>query len=80
MAKIADEATTRRRILDWAKVIGCEFEARKILDKYDHLLKNCTNEEERKDMAKVGIVELHQLLDCYGGLTINGKNVISAKK
>lgn len=74
--KVESEAVFRKKILLNARLRGCEVEVRRLLNKFDRLRKNCKNDEERRGIAQIGIAELHKLMDCYGGLTIDGKVVI----
>lgn len=74
--KVKSEKEMRRDILATAKRLGCDHEAKKIFDRYDSLIKKCTNEKEKKDMAVMGIAELHRLFGCRGALIINGQVVI----
>lgn len=70
--KVATEAETRKNILEYARSLGCEGDVIKILNKYDALLKNCTNEEERKAIGIMGNVEMHRLLSSDPGELIIG--------
>lgn len=70
------EDETRRRLLNVAKNLGFEMEVRQILQKTDDLLRNCTNLEERQQIALFGIMEIHRLLGAGGALEVNGKKVI----
>lgn len=74
--KIASEQEQRRELLWLAKQQGCEQELRMILDKYDNLLRNCTNSVEKKHISYLGICEIHKLLNVSGGLSINGETII----
>lgn len=76
--KIRSEAETRRRILALAKSLGCDIDVQKIFDRYDKLLKNCTNEVERQQISIMGTAELHRFLDCRGALVVNGQEIIPA--
>lgn len=68
--KIATEAESRASVLKLAKAQGCEPEAKQILDRYTLLLARCTNPAEKKQIATLGLVELHRLLNCQGGLAV----------
>lgn len=75
MKKIFSEQETRRRLLNTAKFLGCEMEVRRIMDKTDNLLRNCTNVQEREQIATFGALELHNLLGAGGSLEVNGKKI-----
>lgn len=75
------EAETRKRFLKYAKDKGIEFEMKLLLDKFDRLLNNCTNEKERADIAKLGCVEVYRLINngnLGGDFFINGEQVIKS--
>jgi hypothetical protein len=73
--KVLSEEETRKRLLAHAFVMGCEGEMKKIFNKYDRLVKNCTNDKERKDMAKCMSIEIYFLLGSGGELYVDGKLV-----
>lgn len=76
--KVMPEAEFRKKMLDWAKVYGCDTEVRIILNKYDKILIQCTNEQERKQIAIMGLAEIHKIMDCYGALVVDGQEIIPA--
>jgi hypothetical protein len=73
--KVLSEKETRRRLLNHAREIGCEHEMTFLFTKYDKLLRNCTNDKERNDIAKLGAYEMYRLLGGGGELYINGQLV-----
>lgn len=70
--KVLPEAETRKRLLQHARIVGCEGDMKILLDKYDRLMRNCTNDKERADMAKLGAYEVYRLLGGGGELYIDG--------
>ena len=46
-----------------------------LFEKYDKLLRNCTNAHEREDIAKLGIYEAYRLLGGGGELYVDGSLV-----
>ena len=70
--KILSEYETRKNMLEIAKHLGCEGDLREIWDKYDRLLHNCTNAEERKAISIMGNIELHRLLSSDPGELVIG--------
>ncbi len=54
--------------------MGCAIEVKQILAKYDNLLKYCANEQERQNIAYLGVCEISKYMDCTS-LTINGQVV-----
>jgi hypothetical protein len=74
--KIRSEAESRKRVLDTATRLGCRHDVEMIFNKYDKLLKKCTNENERKHISVMGLVELHKFLQCSGPLVVNDQVVL----
>jgi len=74
--KILSEKETRIRLMIHAKRLGCTKELQQIFDKYDRLLRNCTDEKERKDMGKLGAVEIYKILGGGGELYVDGSLVV----
>lgn len=73
MAKrILSEYEMRKNMLAAAKELGCEGDLREIWAKYDRLLRNCKNEDERKLISIMGNQELHHLLSSEPGELIIG--------
>ena len=77
--KVLSEKETRKRILKHARLLGFEQDMLKLWEKYDNLLRNCTNEKERADIAKLGAVETYRLLGGGGELYIDGQLVMKDK-
>lgn len=61
--KVLDEADYRKKIMIVARTIGCDKEMRILFDKYDRLLRSCTNKSEMKSIQTMGIKEISDLLD-----------------
>lgn len=76
--KVMGEKETRAKLLYRARCLGadCEYQLKKIMDKYDNLLKNCTNDAERQDMGRLGSIEIFNILDLYGKMYQNDKLII----
>lgn len=74
--KILSEAETRKNILEIARHLGCEGDVVEIFNKYDRLLKNCTNEEEKKAIGLMGNMEIHRLLSSDPGEIVVGDKII----
>jgi hypothetical protein len=75
--KVATERETRTKLLSWARSLGYEKDMLLLWAKFDKMLKGCPNEEERKDMAKLGWHETLKLMGSYGTFLIDGKVVYS---
>jgi hypothetical protein len=76
--KIASEKDFRIAILKTAKKHGFLYDMQQIFARYDNLLKNCTNQQERKAIGIMGIAEAHKLMHCKGALIVEGQEVIPA--
>jgi len=75
-----EERETRLTILnDCRNKYGPEGERqlRMIFDKWDNLLRKCTNENERKHIKVLAITEIHQKMNYIGGLTVGGNVIIN---
>jgi hypothetical protein len=73
--KVLDERETRKRLLTHAKMVGCLQDMMLLFQRYDNLLRNCTNEQERKDIGKLASVSVYRLLGGGGQLYIDGQLV-----
>jgi hypothetical protein len=73
--KVLDERDTRKRFLTRARQIGREKEMLILFAKYDNLLRNCNNPEERKGISQLGAYEVGKLLE-FDELVVNGITVI----
>ena len=77
-----DEKTYRFRLREEAKYNGCEKELLQLFDKFDALLRNCTNAQEAAQIGTLGVLEVSKLLDgghvgAGGSLVINGQVILS---
>lgn len=77
--KVLKEQETRKRLLNHARTLGFEKDMLILFAKYDKLLRNCTNDAERADIAKLGAVEAYKLLGGGGELYVNGQLVMKDK-
>ena len=64
--KVVSEKESRRRWLNYARANGMEKEMLLLFAKYDKLMRNCTNDKERKDISKLGCIEFYKLLGGRG--------------
>lgn len=74
--KVLSEKETRGAMLKHARRLGCEREMLLLFAKYDNLLRNCTNEEERKSISQLGAYEVGRLLN-YEEFVVDGIPVIT---
>lgn len=71
-AKISDEKETRQKILTVARWAGREKDMLILFSKFDKMRKECSNEDKRKDIAKIGAIEVYRLLgECFAALKQN---------
>lgn len=73
--KVLDEKTTRKRLFAHANRLGCVKELKIIFNKYDEMLRKCSNEKEYKDISALGIFEIYSLFGKGGELFVDGKLV-----
>jgi hypothetical protein len=73
--RVADERETRKKLLSHARLVGCEKDMLLLFAKYDKLMRNCTNEKERRDMSQLACVDVYRLLGGGGELYVNGQLV-----
>jgi len=77
--KVLEERETRKRLLTHARLVGCERDMLLLFAKYDKLLRNCTNDQERRDIGKLGAVEVYRLLGGGGELYVDNQLVCKDK-
>lgn len=73
--KVLPEKETRLRLLRHAEIVGCKGDMKLLFEKYDKLLRNCTNDKERVDISRLGVYEMYRLLGGGGELYVNGELV-----
>jgi hypothetical protein len=76
-ARVATERETRNKLLSWSRQLGYEKDMLILFAKFDKMIKNCPNEAERKDMAKLGWHETLKLMGSYGTFIVDGQVVYS---
>lgn len=76
--EVASEKEFRQSLLALGRKFHCEEDIKRILNRYDNLLKKCTNENEAKAIKIMGITELHKFLNCKGALVVNGQEILPA--
>jgi len=81
--KVESEQVTREKLLNrafaMAGIVGYN-EVKRIYAKYDAILKNCTNPQERTSIGEMAVCELHRAFNCAGELVVNGKELLPADK
>ena len=74
--EVSDEATMRQGLLNEATKLGCVSDIRMLFDKYDKLLRNCTNPQEREHISRIGVEEVNKVFAWYQQLYENGQPVL----
>ena len=67
--KVTDEKETRKKFLTVAKWAGRDKDMLLLFVKFDKMMRECNNEDKRKDISKVGAIEVYRLLgECFASL------------
>ena len=67
--KVTDEKETRRKFLTVARWAGREKDMLLLFAKFDRMRHECNNDDKKKDISKVGAIEVYKLLgDCFASL------------
>lgn len=77
--KVLSERETRSRLLNHARLVGCEQDMLLLFVKADKMMRTCTNEKEKQDMGKLFAVQVYSLLGGGGQLYINNELVCDDK-
>lgn len=71
------ENETRKKYFEFAKSLGCDQDLIQIFNRYDRLLKNCTNVTEKHQIAIMANVEVHKLFSFINPLIVAGQEILS---
>ena len=71
--KVLDERDTRKKLISHARAKGFEQDLINLFNKYDTLMRNCSNEKERQDIGKLGSYEVFCLFNKGGDLYVDGQ-------
>ncbi len=74
------EKEMRKTVLHMAKLLGCVQEVQAIFNKYDVLLKQSVDPNERYQIGLSGVKELHTLMGMKGALIVNGQIILPPDK
>ncbi len=67
--KVTSEKETRAKFLTVAKWAGRERDMLVLFAKFDKQMRECNNEDKRKDISKIGAIEVYRLLgECFASL------------
>lgn len=76
IATIRSEQEMRAGILKAARTLNCEQEVLQIFNKYDSLLRNCTNPIERQAISIEANEQLHFFMSSKPGFLLVGNQII----
>lgn len=67
--KVTDEQITRKKFLTVAKWAGRERDMLVLFAKFDKLMREANDDAKKKDISKVGAIEVYKLLgECFSSL------------
>ena len=68
-SRVTDEKETRRKFLTVARWAGREKDMMVLFHKFDKLQRETSDLEKKRDVAKIGAIEVYKLLgDCFASL------------
>jgi len=70
------ESETRQKYFGLARQIGCEKDLFQIFQRYDNLLKSCSNALERHQIAVLANIEVHKLFGFIDPLVVRGQEIL----
>ena len=77
--KTKTEAQTRKGLMEHARRIGAAEDLAHLFDYWDKIL-ILAPPSEKSEVSKMAILEVQNLLDIHGGLTVNGEIVVPNKE
>jgi hypothetical protein len=70
--KVTDERETRRKFLTVAHWAGRDKDMLLLFSKFDKLMHGCNDDTKKKDISKIGAIEVYKLLgECFASLRSN---------
>jgi hypothetical protein len=84
-AHVHSERESRIQWENMARTLGCLPEFHQIINKFEPIVKRCTNQNERQAMTEMCVLEIHKLFDGhnsvgYGGKIIVGNKVVASQE
>lgn len=76
---VMPEKAFREKLLKLAKYYLCEYDYNLLINKYDTLLKNCKNENEKEAISAMGVLEVNNFFNMQEALYVNGKQMATSK-
>lgn len=74
--KIMTEDETIQNILKLARREGVEDKVKAIIMRFRQAVQGARNEVERKQIAALGLAEIHKTIGCVGSLVVDGCEVL----
>jgi hypothetical protein len=74
--KIMSESETIKSILTLARREGVEEKVKKIIETFQNAVKGASSEVERKQIAALGLAEIHRTIGCVGNLVVDGQEIL----
>jgi hypothetical protein len=73
---VNSEKATIEAILKLAREQGVEEKVKGLIEKFQNAVKGARTDEERKQIAALGLAEIHKTIGCVGGLVVDGVQII----
>ena len=70
------EKDTIQTILKLAREQGCEDKTKILIEKFQNAVKGAKTEIERRQIATLGIAEIHKTIGCVGGLVVDSIEIL----
>lgn len=70
------EKQTIEVILKLAREQGCEDKVKRLIEKFQNAVKGAKSEQERHQIATMGIAEIHRTIGCVGELVVDSVAVL----
>lgn len=68
-SKVTSEKETRQKFLTVAKWAGRDKDMLLLFAKFDKMRRECNDEDKKKDISKIGAIEVYKLLgECFSSL------------
>jgi hypothetical protein len=74
--KFMSEGDTIKVILGLAREQGVEDKVRRLIEKFQNAVKGAKTELERRQIASLGLAEIHKAIGCVGGLVVDGVEIL----
>jgi len=75
---VTSEENTIKSILSLARAQGVEEKVKKLISTFQVAVKGAKSENERKQIAALGLAESHKTIGCVGELVVDGVEILPA--